>query len=97
MNDPGAAPVRLDVWLWRARFFKTRAMASAFISRRGVRLTRHGQTRKTNKPGAQLLPGDQLTFYHTNALKSVEFIAAGTRRGPATEAASLYRPITVEE
>lgn len=97
MNEPQSSPVRLDIWLWRARFFKTRASASEFVSRRGVRLTRHGQTRKTNKPGAQLLPGDILTFSRANVLRSVEFITAGTRRGPALEAAGLYRSIAAEE
>lgn len=85
------ADVRADVWLWRARFFKTRALATDYINRKGIRLTRFGQTRKTKKPGTQLRPGDVLTFYRAKTLETIEFVAAGTRRGPATEAETLYR------
>lgn len=97
MNDLISEPVRVDIWLWRARFFKTRAMATNYVNRKGIRLTRHGQTRKTNKPSAQLLPGDVLTFYRAKTLETVEFIEAGTRRGPACEAQTLYRSLTPDE
>ena len=43
--------LRLDVWLWRARFFKTRALSGAHIRKRGARITRNGLTRRVNKPG----------------------------------------------
>ncbi len=83
--------IRLDVWLWRARFFKTRALASKQISARGVRLTRYGDTRRVTKPGATVAPGDQVTFVRGKVIEAIEILALGTRRGPAAEAAALYQ------
>ena len=88
--------LRLDIWLWRARFFKTRALATKFVSDRGVRLTRAGLTRKTTKPGTRIAVGDILGFGRRENLVSVSVEAFGTRRGPATEAAELYIDLEVE-
>lgn len=85
-----AEAVRLDIWLWRARFFKTRALATDYVSRKGVRLTRNGQTRKTTKAGARLAVGDVLTFYKAKQIQAIEVLAFGERRGPASEAQALY-------
>ncbi len=95
MTNPEES-VRLDIWLWRARFFKTRSQAGDYVSKRGVRLTRFGETRKVTRPGAKVLPEDVLTFYRAKALVSVEIIAFGVRRGPATEAQTLYRSISAD-
>lgn len=92
-EDPNT--VRLDVWLWRARFFKTRSLSSAQVSKRGVRVTRNGQTRKVTKPGANLAVGDIVTFGRSVHIRTVKVLDLGTRRGPASEAAMLYE--TVEE
>ena len=62
MTDLTDEASRMDVWLWRARFFKTRARAARHVSARGVRLTRLNQTRRGTKPGAGVLPGDIVTF-----------------------------------
>ncbi|MEO0466934.1 MAG: RNA-binding S4 domain-containing protein [Pseudomonadota bacterium] len=86
-----APTVRLDVWLWRARFFKTRSLSSAAVTKRGVRITRHGQTRRTDKPSALASPGDVLTFTRARRIEVVEVVAVGERRGPAREAAELYK------
>ena len=86
-----AADVRIDVWLWAARFFKTRALATDYITRKGLRLTRHGQTRKTNKPGARLLPGDCLTFYRDKIIENIEVLGLGERRGPLRVSSSRPR------
>lgn len=96
MPDQDSEEIRLDIWLWRARFFRTRALSSDYVSRKGVRLTRNGQTRKTDKPGTRILPGDILTFYKAKEIQSVEMLSAGTRRGPASEAATLYRPVSTD-
>ncbi|MEM1146838.1 MAG: RNA-binding S4 domain-containing protein [Pseudomonadota bacterium] len=82
---------RLDIWLWRARFFKTRALATAHVARKGVRITRNGQTRKTDKAGQRVSAGDVLTFSKAKAIEMIEIIGVGERRGPAPEAQSLYR------
>lgn len=93
MSESQADGVRADIWLWRARFFKTRALATDYVSRKGVRITRHGQTRKSNKPGLKLGPGDVLTFYKAKTIETVEILQIGERRGPAAEAQTLYRRI----
>ncbi len=91
MSDTEKAVIRVDIWLWRARFFKTRAIATDYVNRKGVRLTRAEQTRKTDKAGLRVGAGDILTFYKAKTLESVEILDIGTRRGPANEAQSLYR------
>ena len=91
MSDNSAEGVRVDIWLWRARFFKTRAIATDYVSRKGVRITKHGQTRKTDKAGQRVGAGDVLTFYKAKAIETVEILEIGERRGPAAEAQTLYR------
>lgn len=94
MNEE--ASLRLDIWLWRARFFKTRALSTAHIKGHGVRLSHLGQTRKTDKPGAALTVGDVVTFGKAGRIYSVEVLDLGDRRGPAEEARALYRPLEAE-
>jgi ribosome-associated heat shock protein Hsp15 len=86
----GEGRCRLDVWLWRARFFKTRALASAHVAAGGVRLKRAGQVRRIDKPGEVVGPGDELAFKPRRALVALRIEAAGVRRGPAPEARALY-------
>ena len=52
MTDEGGAEtsVRIDVWLWRARFFRTRALSASHVRKSGVRLSHSGQVRRTDKP-----------------------------------------------
>lgn len=85
------ADVRIDVWLWRARFFRTRALSAEHVRSSGVRLTHAGQTRRTDKPGANIAVGDIVTFGKGENILSVEVLDLGTRRGPAAEARALYR------
>ena len=66
--------LRLDVWLWRARFFKTRALSGAHIRKRGIRLTRNGQTRRVNKPGATIAVADIVTMALGGHIKAVEVL-----------------------
>ncbi len=93
MSESTSEEVRVDIWLWRARFFKTRALATDYVSRKGIRITRHGQTRKTDKAGLRIGAGDVLTFYKAKAIETVEVLQVGERRGPAAEAQTLYRRI----
>lgn len=85
--------VRADVWLWRARFFRTRALSSAHVRKSGLRLTQGGLVRRTDKPATSLAVGDVVTFGKGKDILSVEVLGLGTRRGPADEARTLYRPL----
>jgi ribosomal 50S subunit-recycling heat shock protein len=81
---------RADVWLWRARFFKTRSMAARFVDEGRVRMTRGGQESRLDKPARTLKVGDQLVFALGGRLIAVTIEAMGERRGPAAEARTLY-------
>jgi len=94
MSEDGS--LRLDIWLWRARFFRTRALSTAHVKARGVRLSHLGQTRRTDKPGAPLSVGDVVTFGKGGLIYTVEVLDLGERRGPAEEARTLYRPLEAE-
>lgn len=88
--------LRLDVWLWRVRAFKTRSLAMEFVKKKGVRITRAGQTRKISKPGTAVSIGDVVTYGRGEHIKSMEIRGFGTRRGPPSEAAELYSLIEDE-
>jgi ribosomal 50S subunit-recycling heat shock protein len=88
-----AAPpeaTRADVWLWRARFFKTRTLAAAFIDEGRIRLTRAGHENRVDKPARSLKVGDALVFALGGKLVAVKIEALGDRRGPPKEARTLY-------
>ncbi len=89
--------VRIDVWLWRARFFKTRTLSGEYVRKSGVRLSHNGQTRRVDKPGTAISAGDVVTLARGAHISTVEVLDLGTRRGPASEAASLYRPLETDE
>jgi len=89
----GDAALRIDAWLWRARFFKTRALAATFVEGGRVRLTRHGQETRPDKASRTVRPGDELVFAIDGRLIAVRVEALGMRRGPAAEAAALYCPL----
>ncbi|HEX8568806.1 MAG TPA: RNA-binding S4 domain-containing protein [Caulobacteraceae bacterium] len=85
---------RVDVWLWRARFFKTRGMAARFIDEGRVRLTRAGGETRLDKPSRTVRPGDGLVFAVGGRIVSVRVEDCGERRGPASEARSLYSELS---
>ncbi len=82
--------VRLDKWLWQARFFKSRSLASAAVEGGHVRV--NGQ--HVVKPAQPVGPGDVLTFAQAGLIRVVRIIGCGTRRGPATEARQLYTDLS---
>ena len=89
MSDVDAC--RADVWLWRARFFKTRSLAAKFIDEGRIRLTRPGlEEHRLDKPARPVKVGDQLVFALGGRLIAVTVEAMGDRRGPAPEARLLY-------
>ena len=81
---------RVDVWLWRARFAKTRAAASRLVAEGGVRLVRDDTPRRLDKASATVAPGDTLVFPQNGALRMVRVERLGDRRGPPSEAQTLY-------
>jgi ribosomal 50S subunit-recycling heat shock protein len=85
-----AEACRIDVWLWRARFFKTRSLAARFVETGRVRLTRGTAKSRIDKPARPLKPGDSLVFALGGRLVAVRVEQLGERRGPAGEAQALY-------
>jgi ribosome-associated heat shock protein Hsp15 len=81
---------RIDVWLWRARFFKTRTLAAKIVEDGRVRLVRSGQESRLDKASRSVKPGDQLIFALSGRLFDIRIAALGERRGPAPEARALY-------
>lgn len=84
------APLRLDRWLWFARFLKSRTQASRLCAEGRVRLNH----RVVDKPSVPVRPGDVLTFPLGQAIRVVRVAALGTRRGPPAEARALYEDLT---
>ena len=81
---------RIDVWLWRARFFKTRSLAARFVDEGRIRLTRRETELRVGKAAHAIKPGDELVFVIGGRVIAVRIAALGERRGPAFEARSLY-------
>jgi ribosomal 50S subunit-recycling heat shock protein len=86
---------RIDVWLWRARFFKTRSLAARFVETGRARLTRGASESRIDKPGRGVKPGDSLVFALGGRLIAVRIEQLGERRGPAAEAKALYTPLQI--
>ena len=82
--------LRLDKWLWYARFFKTRGAASKAISDGRFRLD--GIVMK--KPHRQALCDQVLTFIQGDRVRVIKIMALGSRRGPSSEAVLLYEDLT---
>lgn len=81
--------MRLDKWLWQARFFKTRSLAARYIETSRCRI----DGRVVDKAHAAVTPGMVLTFALGPNVRVVRIVALGERRGPALEARSLYEEI----
>jgi ribosome-associated heat shock protein Hsp15 len=81
--------MRLDKWLWHARFFKTRTLAARYVEKSRCRI----DGRPVEKPHAAVVPGMVLTFALGPKVKVVRIVALGERRGPAPEARTLYEEI----
>jgi len=81
-----AEKLRIDKWLWQARFFKSRARAAAVVTDGGVRVN----AQRVTKCSTQVAICDVLTFHQADRLRIVRIEALGLRRGPASEAQALY-------
>jgi len=79
-------PVRIDAWLWAARFFKTRALAKQAIERGRVEIGG-----ATCKPSHMIKPGDALRIRRGEETFTVEVTGLAHKRGSAALAQTLYR------
>ena len=79
-------PVRIDKWLWAARFFKTRALAAEAI--KGGKISLNGQR---VKPARTVRPGDRLRIRRGLYEFDIHVEKCSSQRGPATVARTLYR------
>jgi len=90
---PSCEPIdalRLDIWLFRTRFTKTRALAARIIRTGRVRITRRGESKRILKPHAKVRAGDIITFMRGRELINIEVISHPPRRGPAISAQLHY-------
>ncbi len=81
--------LRVDKWLWYARFFKSRSLAAKHVQAGEIRVNRQ----RISKASAVLKVGDVLTFALGDTIRVIEVVALGERRGPAPEARSLYHDL----
>ena len=78
--------VRIDKWLWAARFFKTRALAA-----RACGLGRILCNRQPAKPAREVRGGDMLQVTNEGGIFEIEVLLLSEVRGPASVAQTLYR------
>lgn len=81
---------RVDIWLWHARFFKTRSLSTKICRSGKVRL--NGQ--KFTKAKTPVVVGDVLTFPQAKIIRIAKILGFNVRRGPAPEAQLLYLDMT---
>jgi ribosome-associated heat shock protein Hsp15 len=77
--------LRIDKWLWAARFYKTRSLAADEIRKGRVEV--NGQTAKASR---ELRPGDLVELRRGALVQTVSVIALSDMRGPAPAAQALY-------
>ena len=88
MNEPSTA-LRLDKWLWQARFVRHRELVQRLLQERRVRLN----NQVVSKTHQLVRPGDVLTMTEPAGVRVLKVLALGDRRGPATEARVLYEEL----
>ena len=84
---------RLDKWLWCARFFRSRGLATRFCEEGGVRVN----GTRTSKAHHAVRPGDVLTFPLGSNIRVARIRALADRRGPSSEARALYDDLSAPE
>jgi ribosome-associated heat shock protein Hsp15 len=87
--DPQAPTLRVDKWLWFARFFKSRTIAADVCKTGKVRVS----GTKIDKPSHGVRAGDVLTFPQGRHIRVIRIVALGSRRGPASEARELFEDV----
>lgn len=83
-SPPG---LRLDKWLFHARFVKQRSMTVDLLRKRRIRVN----DQLMSKAHYLIRPGDVVTLVRPEKVTVVEVLGLGKRRGPAPEAQGLYR------
>jgi len=78
--------LRVDKWLWQARFFKSRTLAGKFVDSGALRVNGN----RVSKAHHIVRAEDVLTFPLGDNVRIIKVLLLGTRRGPATEARTLY-------
>lgn len=76
--------------MWQARFFKTRSLATRIVVDGQVRVN----AQRVTKAATAIRPGDVLTFTQGARVRVIKITALGLRRGPASEAQSLFDDLT---
>ncbi len=84
-SDVDESRLRIDKWLWAARFFKTRALATAAVERGKVHINGNRV-----KPSRSVRCGDELRIHKGTVEFVVEVLALSAQRGPAEKARKLY-------
>ena len=82
--------IRLDTWLWYARFYKSRSLSSKAILNGKLRVN----SNKIIKPASKVKINDVLTINHINMVRIIQVQSLGSRRGPASEAQKLYNDLS---
>jgi ribosome-associated heat shock protein Hsp15 len=82
--------IRIDKWLWQARFFKTRGLAAKLVKSGKLRI--NGSP--VSKPARNVSVADILTFPKEDDTRVIEVYELGRRRGPAPEAQALYHDLS---
>ena len=85
-DSAGAAKLRIDKWLWAARFYRTRSLAATAVEAGQVRV---GGERV--KPSRAIHTGETIEVRKAGLAWTVEVTGIADRRGAATDAAKLYR------
>lgn len=78
--------LRLDKWLWCARFYRSRDLAQKACESGVLRINGH----RVEKASREVRPGDILTLPQRGAVVAVRVLAGAKRRGPASDAVLLY-------
>ena len=85
--------IRLDTWLWYARFYKSRSLSSKAILSGKLRVN----SNKIIKPASKVKINDVLTINHVNIVRIIQVQSRGSRRGPASEAQKLYTDLSEDK
>jgi len=82
--------MRCDVWLFRARFYKSRGLAGKMIETGAVRIVRQGKVTRLSKAASPVRPGDELVLRRSADPVRLTIVSLPERRGPASEAQASY-------